>query len=63
MHHLKFKEAILSFEQSIAMRKQVENKYFGFSLYNIGLCYQKLGEFKKSITYFKNVLNVRHDCV
>lgn len=32
-------------------------------MYNIGLCYQKIGDFKKSIGYFKNVLNTKPDAV
>ena len=63
MHHLKFKEAVQSFEQALAAKLESEKTYFGFSLYNIGVCYQKQGDYKKSIEYFRNVLNMNPDAV
>lgn len=56
MHHLKFREAIQSFEQSIDARNELKQPYFLFSFYNIGLCYQKLGEIENSMKYFRTII-------
>ena len=54
MHHLKFSEAVQSFEKALTAR----GSPFAFDLYNIGLCFQKLNICKSSVQYLKKAVAV-----
>lgn len=60
MHHLKFNEAIKAFEMSIQANTKDQ---FSFDFYNIGICYQKLNEFEKSLKYLKKAVFLNPNAV
>jgi tetratricopeptide (TPR) repeat protein len=57
MHHLKFKAALDSFDKAILMKNQNE-QFFVFSLYNAGLCSQKINDHKNALKYLKKAILV-----
>jgi tetratricopeptide (TPR) repeat protein len=60
MHHIQFRKAIPEFEKAnVEFHKIYKSNGFSFSNYNIGLCYEKLGDIEQAIKYYeKSIVNL-----
>jgi tetratricopeptide (TPR) repeat protein len=59
MHHVQFEKAIVEFKKANLEWQQLGVNGFSFSHYNLGLCYEKLGQAEEAIKHYeKSYLSV-----
>ena len=53
----KYKEALENFKKQLSYKDKCSNSVYILSLYNIGVCYDDLKDYNKSLIYLKEAFN------